>query len=432
MKKIFYFSILLFWGWSLVSCSDKEKEIEIEKEKPRTAQLQNLNWDTFNKSKIEKLINDYGKYSPSYNAAKPPYVVFDWDNTSIFLDIEEALLVYQIQNLVFGATPEQLNEAIRKDISSQNFIDDYKNAAGENININKIAPDIIESYTWLYNNYKGLKGGGSKTLAEVSADPHYMAFVSKLRFLYDAIGDTFDHAVSYPWVTYLFVGMTEAEVRDLTRKTIEWQLSQAVTKVKWETPAELTGLAGQVSVSWKNGLRFVPEMQNLYSLFRDFGFDVYVCSASFVDVIKEISSNPRFGYENAVENVLAMELERDAAGKIKVQFRSGYDQTQGEGKTAAIKRFLVSKYNYGPIFIAGDSEGDQNMMQDFTDTKLVLIVNRLRSASTDIGKFSKLAVDTYGNADAKYLLQGRNDNTGLFVPQQGAYAYGSNEAVKLK
>ncbi|MDR2122372.1 MAG: hypothetical protein LBP34_04520 [Flavobacteriaceae bacterium] len=425
MKKILYFfHAMLFTFLIMTGCSD-----DADVTRPK-AELLPLNWDMFNKYKIEKLINEYGKNSADYNSSRPPYVVFDWDNTSIFLDIEEAVLIYQIENLVFGATPSQLNEAIRKDIESKNFESDYNNLSGGSVNIEKIAPDIIESYTWLYNNYKNLKG--TQTLEDVKKSSHYMAFASKLRYLYDAIGGTFDHAVSYPWVTYLFVGMTETEVRTLTKATIQWQLSQSVGKVIWTTPEDLPGTAGRVSVSWKNGLRFVPEMQNLYWIFKQNGFDVWVCSASFIDVVKEISSNPGNGYNLPEDHVFAMELERDNEGKIKVQFKEGYAQTQGEGKTKTIQQFLVSKYGYGPIFIAGDSEGDQNMMKDFEDTRLVLIINRLRSPSTDIGQMSKQAVDTYGDANAKYLLQGRNDNTGLFTQSQSSYSLGSDKAELLK
>jgi phosphoserine phosphatase len=395
-----------------------------------TVALETLNWDSYNKVQIEALINNYGKHSSGYDPAKPPYAVFDWDNTSIFLDIAEAVLVYQIQHLVFGATPELLNEAIRKDIDSNDFAAEFNTLDGKAVNIEKIAPDIIESYTWLYHQYEGLQG--NKSLDEVRQSPHYLAFASKLRYLYEAVGGTFDHSVAYPWVTYLFAGMTENEVRSLTRQTVEWQLTQPVEKVRWETPTALPGKAGWVAVSWKNGLRLVPEMQNLYQTFRENGFDVWVCSASFVDVVREISSNPAYGYANPENQVCAMELERNASGRIGVRFREGYDQTQGAGKTKTIERFLVSKYGYGPVFIAGDSEGDQNMMQDFTDTKLSLIINRLRSPSTDIGKFSKQAVDTYHHPDARFLLQGRDENTGLFIPSQGSRPLGSDEIKLLK
>lgn len=392
------------------------------------AKLSDGRWDRFNRERIDALISTHGKSAPGYDAAKPPYVVFDWDNTSIFLDVEEAVLVHQLQNLVFGATPEQLDRAIRKDVPHAAFGKDYNNAAGAPVNVDAVATDIVASYTWLYRNYAGLKG--DKPLDEVKRSPHYHAFITKMRYLYEAIGDTFDHAVSYPWVTYHFTGMTEAQVRKLTADSVAWQLSQPVGKVKWTSPAELPGRAGVVSISWKNGLRLVPEMQELYHAMRNAGFDVWVCSASFVDVIKEISSNPQFGYDNPPDRVLAMELERDADGVIQGEFRRGYDQTQGAGKTKNIRRFLVSKYGYGPVFVAGDSEGDQNMMQDFVDTRTVLIVNRLKGQ--DIGKFAQLAVASHGQADAKYLLQGRNDNTGEFVPSQLHYKLGSTEGKALK
>jgi len=173
-------------------------------------------------------------------------------------------------------------------------------------------------------------------------------------------------------------------------------------------------------------------MQDLVNKLEANGIDVWYCSASFVDVIKEISTNPRFGYGFSTDRVLAMELERDAKGVIQTQFRFSYDQTQGKGKTRAISRFIVPLYGYGPIFIAGDSEGDQNMMVDFADTKTVLIVNRLRRGTTIIGQKSKEAVETYGKPDAKFLLQGRDDNKGIFVPSQLHYPLGSTEGKALR
>jgi len=402
----------------LMSCTNR----------PAPATLSPLNWDAYNKAQLETLIADCGKMSANYDPQNPPYAVFDWDNTSIFLDIEEAVLACQIEQLAFGATPEQLDEAIRKDIGAGHFAPTYNNMDGAGVGIEQIAPDIIESYTWLYRNYLR----GDKTLDEVRLSPHYHAFASKLRYLYEAIGGTFDHSVAYPWVTYLFAGMNSEEVRELTRQTVDRQLSQPVETVVWETPESLPGRAGRVSVTWKNGLRLVPEMQELYARLRDNGFEVWVCSASFVDVIREISSNPAYGYNNPEDHVCAMELERDDAGRIRPLFRQGYDQTQGAGKTKTIERFLVSAYGYGPVFVAGDSEGDQNMMRDFTDTRLTLIINRLRSASTDIGAFSRQAADTYQRPASRFLLQGRDENTGLFLPSQASRPYGSDELKVLK
>lgn len=386
------------------------------------------NWDAFNRAKIDELIATYGKFSANYNAAKPPYVVFDWDNTMVFLDIAEASLIYQLENLRFKATPEQLDKAVRMNVPSTDF--KIKNVAGQAINIDKLASDINKSYTWLYQNYVGLNG--DKSLNEVKKAPQYKDFITKVRFAYEAIGETFDVSVSYPWVTYLFTGMTEADVRALTAETAVWQEGQPVESVKWQSPAELPGAAGAVAVSWKNGLRLLPEMKDLIAKLRAAGIDVWFCSASFIDIIKEISSNPAFGYNNPDTRVIAMELERDANGVIQSEYRKGFDQTQGPGKTKEIRRLITPKYGYDPIFIAGDSEGDQNMMKDFDGVKLVLIINRLRSPKSIIGEFSKIAVDTYKKPDAKYLLQGRDDNKGTFVPSQLHYKLGTDKGQALR
>lgn len=390
--------------------------------------LADNNWDSFNKAQIEKLFATYGKGSPGYNPANPPYAVFDWDNTMVFLDIEEATFIYQLEHLLFNMTPEQMDKALRMEVPSGNFVKDYNNAAGQPVNINLVVPDAVDSYRWIYNNYKGMKGNLS--LEDVKKNPHYTNFVTKVRYMYEAIGDTFDVSVAYPWVLYLFTGLNEKQIRQMVVDTVTWQQTQPIEKVKWTSPASLPGKAGVVSVSWKNGLRLVPEMQDLMRGFREAGIDIWVCTASFVDVVKEISSNPAYGYYVQPERVVGMELERDANGIVQTEFRRGYAQTQQKGKTKALERFVVPKYGKGPIFVAGDSEGDMNMMQDFADTKLVLIVNRLKGK--DIATLSKQAFETYGKPDAKILLQGRDDNTGKFVKSQAHIKFGAKEGQVLK
>lgn len=381
-------------------------------------------WDGFNREQINQLIQRNGKQSPHYDAQHPPYIVTDFDNTAIFLDIEEATLIYQLENLRFKVTPLQLQQIISKNIKIDSFVPKYNNQKGQPVNIEKISADIIQSYHWLYSNYQGL--GGQLSLEKVKQSPHYQNFITKMRYLYAAISDTFDHDVAYPWVTYLFTGFKKNEVRQMTIKTFLWQQKQKIGPITWTSPASLSGQAGIVSVTWDNGLRPYKEMQNLFQVLQQNGIQVYVCSASFVDVVKEMVSNPLVGFLIPESHVYAMQLEHDSQGKIKPEFRHGYFQTQGKGKTLTIQQSLIRQYGYGPLLIAGDSEGDQNMMQDFKDTEKVLIINRLRKAETDIGRFSHLAVQTYGQANTKYLLQGRDANTGLFLSTNKSRAYGQD------
>lgn len=395
-----------------------------------SVQLMKGDWDSFNLQELNGLIAKYGKANPKYDPNNKPYAVFDWDNTSVFLDIQEALFIYQIENLVFNLTPEELDHILRLNVPTVDFTEEDNNLDGQPVNIDKVAKDIVSSYTWIYNNYDGMKG--KVALADIHKTEQYKEFSTKLRYLYSAIGNSFDASLSYPWVTYLFSGLKQDDIAKMTANTVEWQQYQPVEDVTWTSP-DIKSEAGKIAITWHNGLRLVPEMQDLYTKLRDAGIDIWVCSASFIDVIKEISSNPKFGYNNPVGNVIAMELERDENGVIKPIYRKGYNQTQGPGKTVEINRLIAPKYgNRGPILVAGDSEGDQNMMQDFKETDKVIIINRLRKATTDIGQFSKEAVGTYQKDNAKFLLQGRNENTGLYTQSQNTVPLGQKEGKALR
>ena len=136
----------------------------------------------------------------------------------VFLDVQEATLIYQLENLRFAMTPEQLDKALRIDVPRTNFNKDFNNKAGKPLNINLVAADIVSSYRWIYRNYSGMKG--KRSLAEVKRSPHYANFTTKVRYLYEAIGDTFDVSVAYPWVLYLLGGLTEPQVREMADEAV--------------------------------------------------------------------------------------------------------------------------------------------------------------------------------------------------------------------
>ena len=413
------------YGTTASASNTNQVSQNLETAIPQQKQIVIGNWDEFNSRKIDRLIQE-AKQKPAHSL----YAVFDFDNTTAFLDIEEATLIYQLENLKFSMKPEILKEIIYKDIPPSNFNSDYNNKNHQPVNINLIGQDIIDSYTWLYNNYSGF--AGNKTLDEIKKNSNYMNFIVKMRYLYDAIGGSFDHEVSYPWVTYLFSGMSKKEVADLVHDTIEWQNNQPIGKVTWVSPADMAGRAGIVSVTWKNGFRLIPEMQTLYKNLQQAGVDVYVISASALDVIKSIVTTEKYGFSVPESHVYAMHPLYDKEGRLTHSLDPYYPQTQGKGKTETIKKFIQQHYkNTGPILVAGDSEGDQNMMSDFNDTKCVLIINRLRSSDTIIGELSAKAVRDYNKDDAKILLQGRDENKGKFLPSQSSILMGTNNKVSL-
>ena len=58
-------------------------------------------------------------------------------------------------------------------------------------------------------------------------------------------------------------------------------------------------------------------------------------------------------------------------------------------------------------------------------------MNLLRKLDSDIGHFSRLASETYGQSSAHYLLQGRDDNRGQLVPSQSTLRLGSQMSELL-
>lgn len=415
------------WNESTNTITFKSKDTPIYVSVPK---LDPGKWDQNNYLRLQKLIDDYGITNPNYNPNQKPYVVFDWDQTSIFNDTMEELFRYQIQNLVFKLTPEAFAYAIRIDIPKDDFDEDYNNLEGGAVNIETIGKDLDARYAFLYDNYIG--PNGKMTLAQVQETEEFIDFRGKLAYLYEAIGGTFSANVSYPWVLYLFSGMTPQEIYDLTEQSNDVGIGAKLETYTLTSSNILKGDAGQVTGTYKRGLRIQPEMANLMHTFRENGIEVYVCTASLDEVVRVFASYPKYGYNVPMENVVGMRLEMDSQGVYLAEYKKGYPQTQQEGKTLAIKQVLVSKYGYGPIFVASDSQGDYYMSVDFPETELVLIVNRVRSLSDKITLLAQEAINTTGNIDANYILQGRNENLGQFIPQQATIRYGKTEAELMR
>ena len=394
--------------------------------------LEPNNWAPATYERLVKLIEDnsYTEETCTYGCSHKPYAVFDFDNTTVINDVEEALLIYQLENLRFAIKPEQMLEVLTTAVPTDDFISDYTNTEGMPLNVVLVAEDCAMSYQWLYENYEGFNG--QLSLEEIKTSAHYLNFCTKVRFLYDAIGDTFDASVSYPWVTYLFTGMTPEEVQALAVDSNDYWLDYGVfTKVTWVSPEDLETPSGVVSVSYKTGIAFPEEMVNLYNTLMANEIEVYVCSASFIDVILTSATNPKYGLNVKPENVYAMRLQLDEDGCYMNAFDDAYFQTQGKGKSHTINAFIRGQHcNNGPILVAGDSKGDYNMITEYDDMQVGLIVNRCRKDS--FYEISQIAADTLGEVDAKYILQGRDENTGVFIPREESLLLGKTEYQLLK
>ena len=357
------------------------------------ANLDELRWVPKNRETLSRLIDE--------NKNKGNYVVFDWDYTSIYQDTQENLFRYQIDNLRFKMTPAQFSKAIRKDIPLDNFNKEYSNVKGQPVNITKIANDLDKRYDFLYNNYIKDK---KMSLEKVKATEEFKDFRGKLAFLYEAIGGSFSHDIAYPWVLYLFDNMTVNEVQKLAKEANDFGIGNKLGKYVIESSDKLTGEAGKVRYEYKSGLRTQPETANLFHEFEKNGIKVYIVSASLEDIVKVFASDKSYGYNLSPDSVYGMRLEMDG-NKYRAEYKHGYPQTQTKGKVEVINRYLKPKHGgKDPILVAGDSIGDANMLSEYKGTKVLLLMKRK-------GKLDDLA------KDARALVQKRNEQTGLFVPE---------------
>jgi phosphoserine phosphatase len=341
--------------------------------------------------------------------------------------VEEALMRFQLFNLRFKMTKEQFAGILLDDI---NGITHLSGSHGD-IPFAAINQDLLNDYNFLYDNFLG--PDGTMSLTQIKATLQYQDFIVKVPFLYDGycatpgIGDQY----GYPWVLYLLSGHTISEVKEMAAEAISYELGNKLSKETLVSPGDLPTTTGVLSYSYKSGLRILAEMQNLISTFQKRGIEVFIVSASYKPVVEVFSATGNYGYNVPANHVVAMELDVDTEGKIVPQYKTGWVQTVRQGKVDAIERVIKEELgkNWDPVFSAIDSDGDYEMATQFEGMKLTLIWNRVKGGN--IGQLCIQAVAESGNPKPLYILQGRDENTGLAIPSSESILFGKTEKQLL-
>ena len=399
-------------------------------------------WEPSAKTGINDFLAAYGNKSANYQAGQS-YAVFDFDNTTSIMDVEEQLQIWQLDHLAFAIQPNQMEQVLLTGIPADKLDATYgaQDGDGNQVTIRNAIKDAAAAYGRLYS--KGLvKTQGSEPSTTLQNNTDYQEFRAKMRWLYDAIGETMDASVSYPWVTYWFTGMTPQQVYDLAIACDSYYgdpaKGQSWSKGSYESPSNLNSQTGPVKISYKLGITVTPEIKELYKNLADNGIDCWVNSASPVDVVKAAVD---YFQVPGVKGVVAMTNKLDKNGK----YINAYDydlhaQTQGVGKAETIDKIIAPQYQgHGPLFAAMDSQGDFNFCTEYKDTKAVLILNRKRSDDAalcaGIAHWQQQTNITLAKANAAgdtlFLLQGRNENTGTLWPDNQTLLLGKKDKAFL-
>jgi len=389
--------------------------------------LDRMNWSERNYEVLNQMIKNYGIYGKDYNQDKAPYVILDWDQTCAYLDVEEATMHFQLFRLRFKMTKDVFASILKDEINGITQLPtEYSSIHLADINL-----DLKNDYNYLFDNYVGFNG--TMTLEEIQLTPQYQDFISKIPFLYDGYCSTpgIGADYGYSWILYLFAGYTIDEVKLLAKEAISYELGNQLSKHTLQSPPNYETNAGVVSYSYKTGLRILPEMQDLIATFNENSIEVFIVSASYMPVVEVFSGIGNYGYNVPAQNVIAMELALDNNGKILPEYKKGWVKTQRQGKVDAINQVVKSGLgkNWDPLFSAIDSDGDYEMSTSFPDMKLTLIWNRVKGG--DIGTLCHQAIDEMNNANPRYILQGRNENTGMVIPSSESILFGKTEPQLL-
>ncbi len=362
--------------------------------------LEKGNWLEKNRERLNALIKE--------KAFQDNYVVFDWDFTCIFYDTQDNIFAYQVENLLFKLNPQEFSKMIRAGIPQDIPFKRSPSLEGREITAGEISEDLDARYSFLYQNYEGFEG--TMTLEEISKSEEYIDFKAKIFALasnsYSIGGRDLCQSVSS--------GFTMAEFEKVAEQSIESGEKDEIKTYRIESSAKLRGKAGRVQAGYRKGMRAQPEIQDLFAKLKANGIKPYICTASQTDPVRVFASYPSFNYNLEPSSVFGRRrIIKD--GRITDDYDNSVPVTSKEGKAKTIESLIAPQHkNKAPILIAGDSDGDFNMMDQYKDEAVILILERAGAPKAKLSAFIEEAKLQRNDKRPNILLQSRNETKGCF------------------
>ncbi len=350
-------------------------------------ELRQLNWHPYNHNALKRLI-EQSKHAGNY-------VVFDWDYTCIFNDTQNALFNYQIDNLLFHFTPEEFSDMLRYNIPNIHETTKLTNDEGEALSPAMIADDLDSLYHELYHQYEGL--GGSSTLEKIHSTKTFHDFKALMHMYTHVVFQIKDLDMSQ----VICANFDTKEYRDMVKQSINTALKTDISKITLRSSDQKR--TKNVTLSTRHGVRIREEIKDLFRTLTENGIEIYIISASQIDNVRVFASDSDYGYGVKEEHVFGRRREV-VDGKFTIKDDDRYCFIYGKGKTKDIQEILSKKHGKPPILIAGDSDGDFDMMNTYKDDATLLVFNR-NFKNRKISTLVEEGLKNREKSDSKILVQ---------------------------
>lgn len=365
--------------------------------------LKPLKWEPTLYQRLAQLIQDHAQPQAS-DPSQRAYMVFDFDETCITGDIEDHFMTYLVDHFAFKLDPDQLRQVLTCQPEILN-----RQLPGQAATLQDLVDELLISYqeVWLQKN----KGQAFPQ----PQDPHYQDLAAKLTFYYFT---AMRHMTFAPnqWIsTYFFTGFTQDDMTHHVQAMLKDPRYQTRQVRHWTSLPDPTGLIGPIEVSYQAGMVFCEEMINLFQALISHGIDPYIVSASPLPLVEAVVAQSPLSVLDKSQ-IYAMQTQFNPAGQILNQLDPTAHTSHGPGKSQVIRDWISPRHQgKSPLAIFGDSMGDYDMLTQFGQTTTRVLFNRhLNDPTQDLAQEAKLS---YGQADAKYFLQGKDYRTGQFLNQ---------------
>ncbi len=359
--------------------------------------LEEGGWYPQNRATLEQQL---GRWRDRVRAGERVVATFDFDNTSIFHDIGEAVMRYQLERMAFGMTTEELAALLPEEALGVRTL-----ASG--VALADVRLDLLESYEQLSSpSARAAAADPSPQQAAVQRD-----FAARMAWLYGALEDDarLGAGVAYPFLARWMGGFSADEVRALAADVVAHAAQERPGRLVWQS--DEGGRSGPVRARFCTGLRALVEMRALMQALTDAGVLVFIITASQQELVEGAAL--ALGYPVPREHIFGMRLEQDGARLLprSVDIKR-YPLTWRGGKREVIERFLPAP----PVLACGDSDTDFEMLTSFEETELRLIINR-----DSTGQIRSLY------DDERTLLQGRDEHRGCFHKERESVLFAAEE-----